>query len=170
VTIRGVIAGSALVAGVGIAGTFGAGTASASPGISYDPGTNGTRTIGIGDQSTTGATAKATEGNRALAISVLGPSSAVVLGGTNNTAVAFEGISGISADSSGSPEGNKVYTAYGATVINGASKGNTIINAAGWVQTSGTATSQTSVSICGTSLSGQADHIEVGRLPVGFCQ
>lgn len=60
-TVRKVVAGSVLAAGIGMAGTFGAGTASAGPGISYDPGTGGTKTIGIGDtQSKTGATATAT--------------------------------------------------------------------------------------------------------------
>jgi hypothetical protein len=163
-TIRKVVAGSVLAAGV-TAGMFGAGTASAAPGISYDPGTGGTKTIGIGDQSATGATANAAEGNRALAISLFRKSSAIVVGGSNNNAFAFDGISGIAPAPGENPENNNVFTSYGATVVTGASKGNTIINAGGLVQTSGNAASQTSVSFCGTSLSGQADHITVGKMP-----
>ena len=67
---------------------FGAGTASAAPGISFDPGTDGSGTIGIGDtQSSTGATARASAGNRALAISLFKPSEASVTSGSNNNAV-----------------------------------------------------------------------------------
>lgn len=47
------------------AGFFGAGTAAAAPGISFDPGTGGTETQGFGDQTQTGATAYAEEGNTA---------------------------------------------------------------------------------------------------------
>ena len=38
VDIRRIVVGSALAAGVGVAGMIGAGTASAAPGISYDGG------------------------------------------------------------------------------------------------------------------------------------
>ena len=36
--VHRIVVGSALAAGVGLAGMIGAGTASAAPGISYDPG------------------------------------------------------------------------------------------------------------------------------------
>ena len=69
-----------LAAGHGVAGIFGAGTAFAAPGVSYDPGTGGTKPIGIGDQSATAATAIAAPGNQALAVSLIPPSKAIVVG------------------------------------------------------------------------------------------
>lgn len=165
-TIHQVVAGSVFAAGV-TAGMFGAGTASAAPGISYDNGTDGAATFGIGDQSSTGATARATEGNRALAISLFRPSSAVVLGGKNNNVFAFDGVSGISPGKTDFPENNNVFTSYGATAVHGNAKGNTIVNTGGFVQAGGVAVSESSVSFCGTSLSGQAAHITVSKMPAG---
>ncbi len=87
--VRKVVAGSVLAAGSGVAGIFGAGTAFAAPGVSYDPGTGGTKPIGIGDQSATGATAGAAPGNQALAVSLIAPSKAIVVGGSSNIAVGY---------------------------------------------------------------------------------
>ena len=66
--VRKVVAGSVLAAGLGVAGVFGAGTASAAPGISYSDG--GANDFGMGDNTATGAQAKASEGNQALAVSL----------------------------------------------------------------------------------------------------
>ena len=71
--VHRIVVGSALAAGVGLAGMIGAGTASAAPGISYDPGPGDP--IGIGDNSATGAQANASNDNQALAISLFRPAS-----------------------------------------------------------------------------------------------
>ena len=68
----------AVFVGAVLAGRLGAGQASAAPGISIDPGTNGAGKIGIGDQTKTGAYANATEGNTAFAVSVFAPASALL--------------------------------------------------------------------------------------------
>ena len=94
VFIRRIVAGSALAAGVGVAGMIGAGTASAAPGISYDGGPGDP--IGIGDNSATGAQANASNDNQALAISVFRPASATADGQnrTGNTVFALDGTAG----------------------------------------------------------------------------
>ena len=162
--VRKVVAESVLTAGLGVAGIFSGGTASAAPGISFDPGTNGNGTIGIGDtQSATGATAKATPDNRALAISLIGPSRAEVFSGSNNTAFAFDGQSLVNGGSD-----NNVFTSYGATtVLGGDDKGNTFINAGGVTFTDGDAENQTSLQFCGTRLSAQSSHITTTKMPAG---
>ena len=68
--IRRIVVGSALAAGVGVAGMIGGGTVSAAPGISYDGGPGDP--IGIGDNSATGAQANASNDNQALAIACSG--------------------------------------------------------------------------------------------------
>ena len=92
--IRRIVVGSALAAGVGVAGMIGAGTASAAPGISYDGGPGDP--IGIGDNSATGAQANASNDNRALAISVFRPATATADGQnrTGNTVFALDGTAG----------------------------------------------------------------------------
>ena len=94
VDIRRIVVGSALAAGVAVAGMAGAGTASAAPGISYDPGPGDP--IGIGDNSATGAQANASNNNRALAISVFRPATATADGQnrTGNTVFALDGTAG----------------------------------------------------------------------------
>ena len=71
VSVRRIVVGSALAAGVGMAGMVGAGTASAAPGISYDGGPGDP--IGFGDNSANGAQANASNDNKALAISIFRP-------------------------------------------------------------------------------------------------
>ncbi len=92
--IRRIMVGSALAAGIGVAGMIGAGTASAAPGISYDPGPGDP--IGIGDNSATGAQADASNNNQALAISVFRPATATADGQnrTGNTVFALDGTAG----------------------------------------------------------------------------
>lgn len=96
--IRRVVVGSALAAGVGVAGMIGAGTASAAPGISYDGGPGDP--VGIGDNSATGAQADASNDNRALAISVFRPATATAVGQnrTGNTVFAVDGTAGFQKD------------------------------------------------------------------------
>jgi len=93
-SIRRVVVGSVLAAGVGVAGMIGAGTANAAPGISYDPGPGDP--IGIGDNSATGAQAIASNNNQALAISVFRPATATADGQnrTGNTVFALDGTAG----------------------------------------------------------------------------
>src|SRR6478609_6255647 len=99
-TIRKLMAGSALAVGLGVAGMIGAGTAYASPGISFDRGPG--EPIGFGDTSATGAQASASDDNRALAISLRKPSSAIADGeGTGNRVVAINGTATVTNDSSG---------------------------------------------------------------------
>jgi hypothetical protein len=92
--IRRIVVGSALAAGVGVAGMTGAGTASAGPGISYDGGPGDP--IGIGDNSATGAQANASNDNKALAISLFRPATATADGQnrTGNTVFALDGTAG----------------------------------------------------------------------------
>jgi hypothetical protein len=93
-SIRRVVVGSVLAAGVGVAGMIGAGAANAAPGISYDPGPGDP--IGIGDNSATGAQAIASNNNQALAISVFRPATATADGQnrTGNTVFALDGTAG----------------------------------------------------------------------------
>jgi hypothetical protein len=93
-SIRRVVIGSVLAAGVGVVGMIGAGTANAAPGISYDPGPG--EPIGIGDNSATGAQAIASNNNQALAISVFRPATATADGQnrTGNTVFALDGTAG----------------------------------------------------------------------------
>ncbi len=94
VSIRRVVVGSALAAGIGVAGIVGAGSASAAPGISYDGGAGDP--IGIGDTSATGAQANASNGNKALAISIFRPAMATAVGQnrSGNTMFALDGTAG----------------------------------------------------------------------------
>jgi len=98
VDIRRIVVGSALAAGVGVAGMIGAGTASAAPGISYDGGPGDP--VGIGDNSATGAQADASNDNRALAISVFRPATATAVGQnrTGNKVFALDGTAGFQKD------------------------------------------------------------------------
>ena len=96
--IRRIVVGSALAAGVGVAGMIGAGTASAAPGISYDGGPGDP--VGIGDNSATGAQANASNDNQALAISVFRPATATAVGQnrTGNKVFALDGTAGFLKD------------------------------------------------------------------------
>jgi hypothetical protein len=95
---RRIVVGSALAAGVGVAGMIGAGTACAAPGISYDGGPGDP--VGIGDNSATGAQANASNDNQALAISIFRPATATAVGQnrTGNTVFALDGTAGFQKD------------------------------------------------------------------------
>ena len=103
--INTVITGSVLAAGV-VASLFGAGAASAAPGVSVSVGDH--PAVGIGDNTATGAQASSTKGNVAVAVSTFGPSRANAIGtGKGNVALA--------ADSG--PDGPPTY--LGANVYGG---------------------------------------------------
>ncbi len=103
--INTVITGSVLAAGV-VASLFGAGAASAAPGVSVSVDGH---TTGIGDNTAAGAQASSTKGNLAVAVSTFGPSRANAIGtGKGNVALAAD-----SGPDSG-PDGAPTY--FGANV------------------------------------------------------
>ena len=121
-SIGRVVVGSALAAGVGVAGMIGAGTASAAPGISYDGGPGDP--IGIGDNSATGAQANASNDNQALAISVFRPATATAVGQnrTGNKVFALDGTAGFQKDYIDPYTGdhdNQVVAIYGTATMHG---------------------------------------------------
>ncbi len=156
-TVRNVVAGSILAAGVSAA-LFGAGTASAAPGISFDPGTGGKSTIGIGDQSEDGAYANATKGNVALAINLSRKNAtSATAGGEGNRVIAINGAASVVGTN------NNVVTLGGKTDVKSDSNHNTIVNLRSTVTSDkqGDADGARSFSLCGTTFGGQADHITV---------
>ncbi|WP_101952391.1 hypothetical protein [Mycobacterium sp. 3519A] len=179
-SIRKFTAG-AVFAGAVAAAMVGAGTASAAPGISLDPGTDGAGTIGFGDQTEDGAYARATQDNAALAISFLSPSAAISTGkGTGNTAIAFNGKSTVGQDPQTTDSGalsifaetevdgtsNNVLTLAGKTTTAKHSSGNTVVNLAGVVEAGKQKKDEAgvlSLNVCGTQVAGQADHITVSQ-------
>jgi hypothetical protein len=166
--VRKVVVSSALGLGMGAMAFTGAGMASAAPGVSFDNGTNGTGSVGFGDRSAaTGATAIASEGNRALAVNLTSPSGTrAIAEGHNNNVVAIDGL----AVTGPNTRDNNVVTVGGATALGDDAHNNTVLNVGGLVTTSGhqgDAAGALSVSACGTSFSGQADHIKVSNL--GIC-
>ena len=177
--VRKVVAGSVLAAGLGVAGVFGAGAASAAPGISFDPGTGGTKTIGIGDQKEGGAYANASKGNTALAVNLglspVGTQAIANNSGKGNNVFAFEGASLVTdgiVDGAITPNNNNVGTIFGGTAIAGG-QGNLVINGGGFVTSfDGQSENQTSVSFCGTRVTAQSAHITTGKVPAeqgGLC-
>ncbi len=165
--IRTMAAGSVLAAGLGTAGILWAATASAA-GFAVDIG--GADSFNVG----TGATAEVNQGDIGVAISVFKPASVGSGGSTSgNNLFAIDGTAYATGNSSGNNlvainghtavhndahRNNVVSLAGESTAIDAA--GTNIINVGGHVWDSGS-TSATSVSVCGTSLSGQADHITV---------
>jgi len=174
--MKKVIVGSVLAAGVA-ASLFGAGSAAAAPGVSFDPGTGGKNTIGIGDQkSGSGAYANASKGNTALAVNLgLSPKGTVATAnnsGTGNNVFAFEGTSVVTdgvVPGAIKPNNNNVGTIFGGTVLAGG-QGNSIVNGGGLITAfDGQSENQTSVSFCGTRVTAQSAHIVPGKAPGGLC-
>ena len=117
-----IVVGSALAAGVGVAGMIGAGTASAAPGISYDPGPGDP--VGIGDNSATGAQANASNDNQALAISVFRPATATADGQnrSGNKVFALDGTAGFLTNyTNQAPDdhNNQVVAINGTAMVHG---------------------------------------------------
>lgn len=153
--IRKVVGGSVVAAGLAVAGLIGAGAASASPGISFDRGAGGP--IGFGDNSETGAQASASEGNRALAISIRKPASASVDGeGTGNRVVAINGTATVNGDASGN---RLVVVGDGSATAN--NDNNRILALGSNVDAKGEE-AQRVVALCGKSIvSAQSDKVTV---------
>ena len=158
--VRKVVAGSALAAGLGVAGMLGASPAQAL-GLSVDDGNGGGFTVG------TGATASATDGkrNQAIAVSILSDADAKVGGSaTGSTAVAI-GVSsptGASSEISGNADGGGAYTLDGHTTINGDAKGTQVFNVyTKEIKANGQAGATTTIAVCGTELTAQAAHVKV---------
>jgi hypothetical protein len=122
VSIRRIVVGSTLAAGVGVAGMIGAGTASALPGISYDGGPGDP--IGFGDNSANGAQANASGDNKALAISIFRPAKATAVGQnrSGNTMFALDGTAGF-LDQATNPtpddHNNQVMAINGTAMVHG---------------------------------------------------
>jgi hypothetical protein len=174
--VRKVVTGSVLAAGLGAAGIFGAGTALAyaapapapsGPGISFSSNGGDATTFG------NGATASSTKTNNALAINTgLSPlGTTAVAQGANNNVVAIDGVSFTGPHT----ERNNVVTAFGATALLSDEHDNNVVNVGGLVTTNpthpfqGSAAGVTSLSACGNTISGQADHINVTQVPGGLC-
>ncbi len=164
------IVGSVLAAGLA-ASLFGAGAASADAGVSFSG--NGADAVGFGDQGAGGAVAnsgKVGNQNNALAISTgLSPTGAIAVAtGEHNNVVSIDGV-GITGPGTAR---NNVVTVAGATILAGDAHDNTVLNVGSVVTTKklqGTAPGVTSISACGSTLSGQADHITVSKVPGGIC-
>jgi hypothetical protein len=160
VQIRKSVAGIAVAGALGAAGLGLAGTASAAPGISIDPGTNGENTIGIGDQSKTGATAKAKPGNTSVAISIFAPATADASEGGSTTFGEGNNVLAIGSDVKTGPNsaGNNVIATGGATVrVNG--HHNNVLAVAGDTRVVKAAKGDNIVRVCNVTISGQADSI-----------
>jgi hypothetical protein len=153
--IRNVAVSTLVAGGLGLAGLMGASPASAL-GIAGDLNGDG-QGFSVGSGASVSQTGNA-EGNRSLAISILGPSATSASGNASgNTLVAIDGLS----SASGNASGNTVVTAFGVTSASGNAKNNTLVNVGGVTKATGNASGATSLAVCGTSLSGQFDHVTV---------
>ena len=164
-TVRKVVAGSVLAAGVGVAGMLGAGTAAAGPGISIDPGTDGKGSFGLGDQ-TKQVAAKATEGNTAFAVSLFSPATATV-GGNANEARRVRWVSPQPRERlreiTGNVKGGGAYTLDGHTKMAGNANGTQVFNVYSNVVAAGEAGASTTLAVCGTQVTAQAAHVTVSK-------
>jgi hypothetical protein len=158
-TVRKVVAGSVLAAGLGVAGMIGASPAQAL-GLSVDDGNGGGFTVG------SGATATATDGkrNQAIALSLLSPATAKVGGNaTGSTAVAIGVSSPTSSEIVGTVDGGGAYTLDGNTKMAGNANGTQVFNVYSNVDVNGPAGATTTLAFCGTQLSAQAAHVKVSE-------
>ena len=155
-----IITGSVLAAGVA-ASLFGAGTASAAPGVSVS--VDGNPAVGIGDQSATGAKAISTKGNAALAVSVIGPAHATAAGGHGNGAAALLG--GQAAVFGQNPVRNQAVTVGGVAAVSGNVKDNHVLSVLSVVSSTGS--TNNTVAFCGGSLSAQSASLSTYKLPAG---
>jgi hypothetical protein len=156
-TIRKMMAGSALAVGLGVAAMIGAGTADARPGISFDRGSGDPVQFGDNDPKT-GAVASASDGNRALAISLYKPAMATANGeGTGNRVVA---INGGTATVTGDASGNTLVAVGGGSAK--ASNDNNSIVALGSDVNAANESAQRVVALCGKSIvRAQSDNVTV---------
>jgi hypothetical protein len=181
-TIHRMVAGSVLAAGLSAAGMIGAATAFAAPGISYQNGSG--NEIGIGDHGkgasadahASGTNSQALAINTGLNLFGKSPSFASAKG-DGATAVSIDGYTAVTGSNSHGfaalgqtnihGADNNAVTVAGQTNLYGSGNihGNFVVNAGGFVEQNGsnpqlvTDSGEVSVSVCGTSLSGQAAHI-----------
>ena len=181
-TVRRVVTGSVLAAGLGVAGLLGATPAFAGPGISIDHGTGGTNPIEIGDTSAAGANAIAKPGNTAVAVSIFGPSYAdASKGGSTkfgegNNVVTFGSVAKTGSDSAGNNvlglggsvaeingQHDNVVTVADDTTTDKYSHQNNIVNVAGVAVSKDQYTKPGvfSANVCGVQFSGQGSHVGV---------
>ena len=154
-------AAGAVFVGAVTAALIGGGTASAAPGISIDPGTNGEHTFGIGDQSPTGAQAVAKPGNTSVVVSIFGPSRADASQGGSTTFGEGNNVVTIGSNVVTGPKsaGNNVVATGGAEVrVNG--QHNNVLAVAGETRVVKDAKGDNVVTVCGARVSGQADSIK----------
>ncbi|MDX1885192.1 hypothetical protein [Mycolicibacterium sp. 120270] len=167
------VGAGAVFVGAVLAAVFGAGNAAADAGISFSA--NGGEANGFGDRGPGGAQANSgKEGNfnTALAISTgLSPAGAVAqAGGHHNNLVSIDGVS-ITGPGTGH---NNVVTAFGGTLLVANEHDNNVVNAGSLVVTNPLKLQNdkpgvTNISVCGSTVSGQADHITVSSVPGGLC-
>lgn len=167
------VGAGAVFVGAVLAAVFGAGNAAADAGISFSA--NGGEANGFGDRGPGGAQASSgKEGNfnTALAISTgLSPAGAVAqAGGHHNNLVSIDGVS-ITGPGTGH---NNVVTAFGGTLLVANEHDNNVVNAGSLVVTNPLKLQNdkpgvTNISVCGSTVSGQADHITVSSVPGGLC-
>ena len=157
-TIRKMMAGSALAVGLGVAAMIGAGTADARPGISFDRGSGDPVQFGDNDPKT-GAVASASDGNRALAISLYKPATATANGeGTGNRVVA---INGGKATVTGDASDNTLVAVGGPAEVTVANDNNSIV-ALGSNVNAANESAQRVVALCGKSIvRAQSDNVTV---------
>ena len=180
-TVRKVVAGSVLAAGVGVAGILGAGSAAAAP-APNQPGVsvsvNGGPATGFGDAHATSSTGSAAvalnlnapaqasagggTGNTALAVGVLGPSLAEAVGQNNSAVSALGGWAGSYG------ENNHTFTAGGAASNVPGGKDNNVVTVLGVTRAVGDG--NFAVGACGGAVgySGQG-HFISSHAPGSVC-
>ncbi len=156
-------AAGAVFVGAVTAALIGGGTASATPGISIDPGTNGEHTFGIGDQSPTGAQAVAKPGNTSVAVSIFGPSRADASQGGSTTFGEGNNVVtiGSTAVTGQHSAGNNVLVVGGGEARVNGQHDNVVVVAGVKTTVDKKSQNDTVATVCGARVSGQADHVKV---------
>ena len=96
--------------------------------------------------------------NTTIAVSLFNPASATTSGNASgNTLIAVDGR----AVAGGNATGNRTLTVAGETEFGGNSKNGTVLNGGSKVKVGGNSDGATPLALCGTSLTGQFDHVTV---------
>jgi hypothetical protein len=153
--MKTVLAGSVLAAGLSVAAMMGASPAQAL-GLSVDPfGPDNGFTIGKG------ASADVGDGNKGIAVSIFKPASVTAnQSSTGNRLVAVDGSIDVNGASSNR---NKIYVVGGDVKLAGNNNRNLVVSGGSDVDTQGNVTGKLSLSVCGTSFSGQAAKVTVSH-------
>jgi hypothetical protein len=153
-------AAGAVFVGAVAAAIIGGGSASAAPGVQVAAGDT---TFGIGDNTSTGAQAFAKPGNTAVAVSILGPSTAdASKGGSEkfgegNNVVTF----GSTAVSGPQSSGNNVLVVGGGEADIKGVHNNVLVVGGVKTEVKQPSANDNIVTVCGVQFSGQADHVKV---------